>query len=155
MFNKRTVIIGLVILAIVGLIGNHFFPTEDKPAPPVAKKVEKPPPVAKKVEKPPPVAKKVEKSPPTHSGISGIDPYTVADIHTVVGNTEKEVERILYRARWNLESDPTNQKYIDRNIKMRERYQHSIDEKLLRAITLVAINDQSVGYNALFSRYNP
>ena len=145
MFNKRTVIIGLVILAIVGLIGNHFFPTEDKPAPPVAKKVEKPP----------PVAKKVEKSPPTHSGISGIDPYTVADIHTVVGNTEKEVERILYRARWNLESDPTNQKYIDRNIKMRERYQHSIDEKLLRAITLVAINDQSVGYNALFSRYNP
>ena len=155
MFNKRTVIIGLVILAIVGLIGNHFFPTEDKPAPPVAKKAEKPPPVAKKAEKPPPVAKKVEKPPPTHSGISGIDPYTVADIHAIVGNREKTIERILYRARWNLESDPTNQKYIDRNIKMRDRYKNSVDEKLLRAITLVAINDQSVGYNALFSRYNP
>ena len=159
MFNKRTVIIGLVILAIVGLIGNHFFPTEDKPAPPVAKKAEKPPPVAKKAEKPPPVAKKaekpppvakkVEKPPPTHSGISGIDPYTVADIHAIVGNREKTIERILYRARWNLESDPTNQKYIDRNIKMRDRYKNSVDEKLLRAITLVAINDQSVGYNAL------
>ena len=150
MLNKRTVIIGLVILVVVvGLIGNHFFPTEDKPAPPVAKKAEKPPPVAKKVEKPPPVAKKVEKPPPTHSGISGIDPYTVADIHAIVGNREKTIERILYRARWNLESDPTNQKYIDRNIKMRDRYKNSVDEKLLRAITLVAINDQSVGYNAL------
>ena len=145
MLNKRTVIIGLVILAIVGLIGNHFFSTEDKPAPPVAKKVEKSPPVAKKVEKPP----------PTHSGISDIDPYTVADIHAIVGNIEKDVERILYRARWNLEGDPTNQKYIDRNIKMRDRYKNSVDEKRLRAITLIAIYDQSVGYNALFSRYNP
>ena len=51
MFNKRNVIIGLVILVIVGgLIGNHFFPTEDKPAPSVAEKVL----IAKKVEKPPP-----------------------------------------------------------------------------------------------------
>ena len=136
MLNKRTVIIGLVILVVVvGLIGNHFFSTEDKPAAPVAKKGEKPP--------------------PPHSDIEGIDPYTVADIHAIVGNTEKEVERILYRTRWNLESDPTNQKFIDRNIKMRERYQRSIDLKLLRAITLVAVKDQSVGYNALFSRYNP
>ena len=142
MFNKRNVIIGLVILVIVGgLIGNHFFPTEDKPAPPVAEKVL--------------IAKKVEKPPPPHSDVEGIDPYTVTDIHTIVENTEKEVERILYRARWNLESDPTNQKYIDWNIKMRERYKHSIDEKLLRAITLIAIYDQSVGYNALFRRYNP
>lgn len=146
MFNKRNIIIGLVILAIVGIIGNHFFPTEDTPDPPVVKKVEK---------SAPPVVKKVEKTPPTHSGISDIDPYTVTDIHTIVGNTEKEVERILYRTRWKLESDPTNQKYIDRNVKMRERYKHSVSKELLHAITLVAIYDQSVGYNALFSRYNP
>ena len=134
MFQKRNVLIGLVILAVVGLIGNHFFSTEDKSAPS-------------------PIAEKAEKSPPTHTDIESIAPYTVADIHAIVGDREKEVERILYRARWNLESDPTNQKFIDRNKKMRERYQQSLDAKLLRAITLVALHDQSVGYNALFGRY--
>ena len=135
MFNKRNLIIGLVILAIVvGLIGNYFFPTEDKTAPPVAEKA--------------------EKSPPTHSEISeSIAPYTVADIHALIGDNENTIERILYRARWNLESDTANPKYRDRNKKMRERYQHSLDAKLLRAITLVALHDENVGYNALFGRY--
>ena len=134
MFNKRNLIIGLVILAIVvGLIGNYFFPTEDKTAPPVAEKA--------------------EKSPPTHTDIEGIDPYTVADIHALIGDNENTIERILYRARWNLESDTANPKYRDRNKKMRERYQHSLDAKLLRAITLVALHDENVGYNALFDRY--
>ena len=137
MFNKRNIIIGLVILAIVGIIGNYFTTTENKPDPPVAKKAEK----------------KAKKPPPTHSDIEGIDPYTVADIHAIVGDSENTIERILYRARWNFESDPTNQKFIDRNKKMRQRYEHSIDEKLLRAITLVALFDQSVGYNAYSGGY--
>ena len=137
MFNKRNIIIGLVILAIVGIIGNYFTTTENKPDPPVAKKAEK----------------KAEKPPPTHSNIEGIDPYTVADIHAIVGDSENTIERILYRARWNLESDTTHQKYMDWNTKMRQRYKHSIDEKLLSAITLVAIYDQIAGYNAYFGGY--
>ena len=133
MFNKRNIIIGLVILAIIGIIGNYFTTTEDKPSPPVAKEAEKPP--------------------PTHSDIEGIDPYTVADIHAIVGDSENTIERILYRARWNRESDTTNRKYMDWNTKMRQRYKHSIDAKLLRAITLVALFDQSVGYNAYSGGY--
>ena len=131
MFSKRNIIIGLVILAIVGIIGNRFTTTENNPDPPVAKKAEV-----------------GEKPPPTHSDIEGIDPYTVAEIHAIVGDRENTIERILYRARWNRESDTTNKKYMDWNTKMRQRYKHSIDEKLLSAITLVAIYDQSVGYNA-------
>ena len=137
MFNKRNIIIGLVILAIVGIIGNYFTTTENNPDPPVAKEVEK----------------KAEKPPPTHSDIEGIEPYTVADIHAIIADSENTIERILYRARWNLESDPTNQKFIDRNRKMRQRYEHSIDEKLLRAIMLVALFDQSAGYNAMSGGY--
>ena len=146
MFQKRNVLIALVILAVVGLIGNHFFSTEDKPVQPVVEKAQ----IAKKAEK------KEVKPPPTHSEISeSIAPYTVAGIHALIGDSENTIERILYRARWNLESDPTNQNFIDRNKKMRERYQHSLDAKLLSAITLVVVYDQSVGYHALFGRYNP
>ena len=138
MISKRNVIIGLVILAIAGLIGNYFFPEEDKSAPsgftaPIEKA---------------PVAKKVKKAPPAHNDIEGIAPYTVAEIHKIIGDREKTIERILYRARWNLESNPANREYIDRNVKMRNRYKNSIDEKLLSAITMVAIYDHSVGYNA-------
>ena len=144
MFQKRNVLIALVILAVVGLIGNHFFSTEDKPVQPVVEKAQ----IAKKAEK------KEVKPPPTHSEISeSIAPYTVAGIHALIGDRENTIERILYRARWNLESDTANQKYRDWNKKMRERYRNSIDAKLLSAITLVVVYDQLAGYNAHSGKY--
>ena len=134
MFNKRNIIIGIVILAIVGIIGNQFFSEDEEVSVPIQK----------------PIEDTIERQAPTHDHLSDyITPYTVPEIHTQVADKNQDVVRIIYRARWNLESDPTNQNYIDRNAKMRARYKNSVDEKLLKAITNVALHDYSVGYHAI------